>query len=247
MKNIKLKNWLWLIVIASLLTILDSRGYFNWLKKPVGQLVNPVKHTLYLNKVTEGSINQVEVGQLAMVEAELNKKIKENEHLRKLLGTKLPPSWQFVPANILSLNGYQMTIDMGQAMAIEKEMMVMALVDDKINGGVLVGKVDKVDLMKSTVGLLSAKEVMIKARTETGATGLIKEEKGELRLTEVLQEQTISSGELVLTQGTDGWLPGLVVGRVGEVSKVDTEVYQSASVDPIIEANSLRQVFVVSL
>jgi len=40
----KLKNWLLAISIAIILTILDNYGYFNWLKRSVGKLINPVKH-----------------------------------------------------------------------------------------------------------------------------------------------------------------------------------------------------------
>jgi rod shape-determining protein MreC len=247
MKSAKLKYWLLLVAIAILLIILDRSGYFNWLKRPIGQLVNPVKHAVYLNKVSEAGENQVEKGQLAIVEAELVSIALENEKLRKLLGTKLPPSWRFVPANILAFNGESMKIDIGQAMEINKDMMVMALVKDKINGGVLVGKIDKVELMNSTVKLTTDQEIAVKAKTEFGVEGMVKTQKNELKLVEVLQVDTINPGELILTQGVDGWLPGLVIGRVGEVSKIDTAIYQSAKIEPIMELSSLRQVFVVSL
>jgi rod shape-determining protein MreC len=247
MKSKKLKYWLLLVAIAILLTILDGRGYFNWLKRPVGRWINPVKQAVYLNKVTEENDYQIEEGQLAIVEAELVSKTNENERLRSLLETKLPPSWRFVPANILSLDGESMTIDIGQAMEIKKDMMVMALVKDKINGGVLVGRIDKVELMKSTVKLTTDQEVKVKAKTETGVEGVVKATKNELKLMEVLQVNRLNPGELILTQGVDGWLPGLVIGRVGEVIKIDTEVYQSAIVEPIMELDSLRQIFVVSL
>jgi cell shape-determining protein MreC len=247
MKSQKLKNWLLLVAIASVLVILDKQGYFNWLKRSVGQLVNPVKHRLYLNEVTEANSDQVESGRLAIVEAELVSKTEENERLRKLLETKLPPSWRFVPTNILGLSDETMTIDVGKAMEIDKGMVVMALVKEKINGGIVVGRIDKVDLMKSTVSLLTNKDMRVKVKTEAGVEGVVRNLKGELRLLEVLQVNTINPGELILSQGVDGWLPGLVIGRVGKVNKLDTEVYQTATVDLIIDISSLKQVFVVSL
>lgn len=247
MKSQKLKNWLLLVAIASVLVISDKQGYFNWLKRSVGQLVNPVKHRLYLNEVTEGNSDQVESGRLAIVEAELVSKTEENKRLRKLLETKLPPNWRFVPTNILGLTDETMTVDVGRKMEIDEGMMVMALVSEKINGGVLIGKIGKVNLMNSSVRLLNSKEMQIKVKTETGVEGVVKNLKGELRLLEVLQVNTINPGELILSQGAGGWLPGLVIGRVGKVNKLDTEVYQTATVEPIMEVNNLKQVFVVSL
>ena len=50
----------------------------------------------------------------------------------------------------------------------------------------------------------------------------------------------------MLTRGGDGWLPGLVIGRLGKVNKVDTEVFQTAEIEPIVAVESLKQVFVVN-
>lgn len=245
--NKKFKNWLLLVVIAIILIILDGRGYFNWLKRPVGNLVNPTKKVLYLNKVTEGSLKDEESGQLAILEAELVRVRIENKRLRELLETKLPPSYTFVPASILSLSSESMTIDIGEAMDIKEKMLVMGLVREKINGGIVLGRISKVDLMNSKVTLLTNVDSRVNAVTKSGAKGVVKVVEGKMRLMEVLQENALVKDELVLTEGKDGYLPNLVVGRIGEVRKVDTEVFQEAEVLEIFPITSLSQVFVVSL
>ena len=66
-------------------------------------------------------------------------------------------------------------------------------------------------------------------------------------LTEVLQEHKLIENELILTEGKDGFIPGLVIGRVGAISKVDTAIFQQAEMKPVIDVNQLEQVFVVAL
>jgi len=63
----------------------------------------------------------------------------------------------------------------------------------------------------------------------------------------VLQDQYLYQDELVLTQGKDGWLPGLVIGKIAGIEKVDTEIFQSATVNQLVSIDSLKQVFVVRL
>ena len=235
------------MLVAIFLTILDTRGYFNWLKRPVGKLVNPSKQAVYLNEVSDPDVGQTIKGELAILEAESLKLKLENKRLRELLETKLPPNWKFVPANVLRLSDDQMTIDVGEVMEIKKDMLVIGLEKQELNGGIVLGQVSKVDQMKSTVNLISHEESVVRMKTQSGAEGMVKGDGETMKLTEVLQEHSLTEGDLIMTKGLDGWLPNLVVGRVGKVNKLDTEIYQEAEIIKILRLDSLRQVFVVSL
>ena len=245
--NNKLKNWLVAILIAIILVIIDRVGYFNWLKRPVANIINPSRHKLYLNKVSNPSESELASGQAAILEAELKTVLAENERLRDLLGTKLPPSWQFVPANILNINNNQITIDVGSDMQVSSGMVVIGLKRNQVNNGLVIGQVVDVGLSQSKVRVLQDKDSRLNGITEAGVKGLVGGQGDKVSFKEVLQEYQLVENELVLTAGGDGWPPGLVIGRIGTIDKVDTEVFQSAEINLLIDLSSLRQVYIVSL
>ncbi len=245
--SIKLKYYLLALLVAIFLWFVDSRGYFNWLKRPVAKWSNPVRHTLYLNKVTPVTEAKIDLAEKAILEAELIKVKKENESIRNLLETPLPPNWKFWPGKIVKLSTTNMTIDIGKESKVIKGMTVMGIKKDKVNNGIVVGRIKSVNLMSSEVELIASEKLQLKAITESEVKGVVKEVENKLMLTEVLQEHKLIENELILTEGKDGFIPGLVIGRVGAISKVDTAIFQQAEMKPVIDVNQLEQVFVVAL
>ncbi len=246
MNRKKLKIWLSVVGIAIFLTFMDSRGWFNWLKLPIAKMVNPIKHKVYLEKAGGENVADRHQAQLAIIEAELEKTRNENQKLRELLETKLPPSWKFVPAKVIKLDRSEMLIDVGTKMDVKENMAVIALKKKDINNGIVIGQISQSSLTQSKVQLFNHKDSLVQVKTVSGAEGVIIGDGKTFRLGEVLQESVLEEAELILTRGADGWLPGLVVGKMGRINKVDTEIFQSAEVEPILPISELTGVFVVS-
>jgi rod shape-determining protein MreC len=69
---------------------------------------------------------------------------------------------------------------------------------------------------------------------------------GDINLQEVPQDVVIQSGELVLTSGLGGDYPAdVLIGQVVTVRKSDTDLFQTASVQPAVDFTALRAVLVV--
>ena len=65
-------------------------------------------------------------------------------------------------------------------------------------------------------------------------------------LDKILHEEPIAQGDLVYSEGTEGYLPrGLIVGRVNEVIEKQNEVFKQAKVKPIFDIRDLELVFVI--
>ena len=170
-------------------------------------------------------------------EAEVIKLKAENESLRRLLGANLPASWQFIPAKILSLKNDQLTINVGSKDGIGPGMNVLLLAEG--NQGILIGRIERAEPYLAKVSLISGAKV----KTESGASGEIT----GLQLIKVEQKYRLNQGDLIISEGGNGWLPDLLVGRVGKVDNVPTAVYQSAAVEPLVELENIAPVFVVKL
>jgi len=174
-------------------------------------------------------------------EAEVIKLEAQNESLRRLLGAKLPAAWQFIPAKILNLKDGRLTLNSGSKDGVGPGMNVLLLAEG--NQGILIGKIDRADPYLAQVDLISE----IRVRTGAGAVGKIKRQNLSLELLEVEQKYSLRQGDLILSVGGNGWLPDLLIGRVGKIDNVPTAVYQSAQVEPIIDPEAMFQVFVVKL
>lgn len=245
-----MRRWLVLVGLSGLVFLGDKWGWFNWLKRPVAGLSQPVRQRLYGLRVEKKAAIDKEVadeGKAVILEAELGKLRRENERLRELLGSRLPPNWQFVEANILQLKDEVMVIDVGSKMGVAEGEVVMGLVVEEVNNGVLLGKVKTVWPWQSQVELLADEAVEVRVRTEAGAKGKVRGGGGEVRLKEVLQTYQLNEGELILTEGKDGWLPNLVVGRVGQIESEATAVFQETRVVGVVNSYELDKVWVVSL
>ena len=185
----------------------------------------------------------VTVSDAPLIQAEAEKLKAENQELRKLLGANLPASWQFIPAKILSLKDGRLTLSAGSKDGAQAGMNVLVLAEAESHTGILIGKISRVDPYLAQVDLITDARV----RTSAGATGKIKRQNLSLELLEVEQKHSLNQGDLIVSEGKDGWLPDLLVGRVGKIDNVPTAIYQSAQVESIIDLDTVSRVFVVKL
>jgi rod shape-determining protein MreC len=91
----------------------------------------------------------------------------------------------------------------------------------------------------------SAVNVRLSAtQTDVMLTGSVT---GELSLEMIPQDITVKPGDLVLTSGLGGTYPAdIVVGQVVSVRKRETDLFQTASVQPSANLSALRAVLIIT-
>ena len=249
-KNIVL--FLSLLALSFIFIGFDKLNWLNWLKRPVEILTNPVKQAVYnfskqFNKkdIDSNYILQGKSDFLEMENTDLKVKIKsleqENTAMKKLLGAPLPVSWKFIPVKVLSVSNGIMAINQGSDAGIKEGMVV-------IFENVLIGKIIKVNPRLSKIMLPVYKDNEIKAKVlETSNKGIVKSGAGEtLILAEVLQEIKLLKDQTVITSGEEEVFPAdLIIGKINNIEKDETAVYQKAILEPLVDYKSLDNVFVI--
>lgn len=251
--------FLLLVFLSLFLFLIDQ---FGWLKQVRGVVQRPflvLTRPVYLanqsvsqsvRSFTSGSnseqvINlQTQLRQLAVDQNQLSTCLEENEHLKKFLGAPLPPQWKFKMARAVGLTE-KMRIDMGEKEEVEKGMTV---VFENIFVGQVVSVGERDSLVQLSTDPNSKIPVVVKTPGSSGvvARGLLKGQfGGKLVLDQVLQNEAIRQGDLVVTSGEEGYLPDLVIGQIKEIKKGTAEVYQQAIVLPLVDYSSLRFVLIV--
>jgi rod shape-determining protein MreC len=194
----------------------------------------------------EEEITQLEgkLRQLAVDQTQLSSCLEENERIKKLLGSPLPPQWHFLEARVIG-QGEQMKIDKGQRDKVVEGMMV-------ISENILLGRIVTVEENFSLVEKVNSPNVKIPVvvkkpgQASVQARGLLLGQyKDKLFLDRVLQGEQIQKGDLVITSGEENWLPDLLIGQIEEVLPKTAELYQTARVSPLVDYQELRIVFII--
>ncbi|HTK60519.1 MAG TPA: rod shape-determining protein MreC, partial [Candidatus Baltobacteraceae bacterium] len=154
----------------------------------------------------------------------------ENDELRALLGfvekQKTAPVVARVLARTPEAGTHTILIDRGSDDGIAVEMPVIAA------GGVLIGKIFKVDRASSVALLLTDTRSRVGASVQNAARtqGEVQGERGlslEMRL--IPQNEEIKVGDLIVTSGIEPLTPrGLVLGRVDEVLTQEKNPFKKA-------------------
>ncbi len=113
----------------------------------------------------------------------------------------------------------------------------------------LVGRIDAVTAGAARVQLItdSGSAVNVKIQNSNVDALLVGSVTGEVTLEEVPQDVDLKPGDLILTSGLGGNYPaGIVVGQVLTVRKIETDLFQTASVQPAVDLSNLAAVLVIS-
>lgn len=139
-------------------------------------------------------------------------------------------------------NASLLLIDQGSSAGVKAGQMVLSQ-------GVLVGRIFKVGERSALVELpisLGATVPVVVRHGDNVTKGVVEGNFNlTARLTQVLPTEELKSGDVIETS-SDGnvYPPGLVVGKVGTVSKSDAQLFQSASVTLLWDIKALELVFV---
>ena len=112
----------------------------------------------------------------------------------------------------------------------------------------LVGRVDAVIADAARVQLITdaASNVNIRLQNAETDASLVGSVTGDIRLDLIPQDVTIEVGDLVLTSGLGGgYPPDLIVGQVVNIRSRDFDLFQQATVQPVVDFNGLEFVLVI--
>ncbi len=113
----------------------------------------------------------------------------------------------------------------------------------------LVGRIDAVTANAARVQLITDPSSSINVRLERTQSEamLVGSITGDVSLEMIPQDLDLTPGDLVLTSGLGGdYPPDMVVGQVLNVRKKATDLFQTASIQPVVDFRSLKAVLVIT-
>lgn len=113
----------------------------------------------------------------------------------------------------------------------------------------LVGRVAAVTSGAARVQLITDPESSINIRLEPSRAQavVIGDVTGELSLDMIPQSAEVKVGDLILTSGLGGNYPSdILIGQVTGVRRIETDLFQNASVQPVVDFNTLEIVLIIT-
>jgi rod shape-determining protein MreC len=236
------------LVLSLVILLADHLGLLRSVKGFLEEkLVVPVRLKFFQTARPEVS-SQVKVCQekdseIASLKAQIASLKQENLSARKLLGAPLPSDWQFNPARVISSNKDEIMIDKGSEDKVKTGMVVVA-------EGIFLGTVESVSLKMAKVRLMSSpdakavvKVINKESLTLSGKGLLWGEGEGEMIIRQILAEEEVKAGDLVVVSTDSADLP---IGVILSVAYDKGEVFKTAQVKGILDLRSLETVFLVT-
>lgn len=112
----------------------------------------------------------------------------------------------------------------------------------------LVGRVAAVTSDGARVQLITDPDTAINVRIQpSGAEGLLEGSiTGDITIGAIPQDANINNGDLVLTSGLGGnYPPDMLIGQISGVRQRPVELFQTASVEPVVDFSQLEIVLVI--
>lgn len=236
----------------------DITHFLSLPKRVISYVTNPISFGLYqTNKNVSKQFNFIfnlrlaavenkalkeQLGQLLSENAKLRKKLAESEALVFQALHLDPKTYNLMPARPIGIGRY-LRIDKGLDAGI-KLGEVVVFNDNYI------GRIVAVSEKSSSIQLLSDPDSKVAAFSqglEGKAKGILKGEFGnDILLDKILHEEIVSVGDLVYSEGTEGFLPrGLILGKVSQVLERENEVFKQAKITPNFDIRDLEVVFVI--
>lgn len=252
-----------LTITLLILLVISSIILFNNTISPLGPIQNFIqgifsapKSWIYRTQRHIFTSKKDEVAQLEEENKKLigqmvdYKKIKEdNTALKSQMSLDEGASLKMIEASIVGYEGNnrrpgKLILDKGSEDGLKKNMTVVSEKN-------VVGKIGQVTPKFSTVIVPLSPEFSdvgktIRANTE----GIISGQQDFILYDHILITDNIQNGDIVVTKGSTavdgtGLRPDLVVGKVKAVSRQETQPFQTAEIESLIDYSKLTNVFVI--
>ncbi len=189
---------------------------------------------------------EAEVAELQAQVIQLQQQVGETEILAALVDfSRANPENTYLAAAVIGKDPspflHYVIINRGSNDGILRGMPVVT------NQG-LVGRVDAVIADASRVQLITdpASNVNVRLQNAETEASLVGSVTGDLSLDLIPQDLTIEEGDLVLTSGLGGgYPPDLIVGQVVNIRTRESDLFQQATVQPVVDFNRLQIVLII--
>lgn len=188
-----------------------------------------------------------EVSKLQGQVVSLQKSVQEGEVLAALVNfSRKNPENSYSAATVIGRDPSPflryLIIDKGSNDGIVKGMPV-------ITDQGLVGRIDAVISSASRVQLITDTNAVVNIRLEKAEKDavMLGSPSGDLSIDLLSQEVIVQPGDVLLTSGISGGYPAdIIVGQVLSVKKKDSDLFQLATVQPIVDFTRLKLVMVIT-
>ena len=253
-----LKLLIILSFLSLLILLLDINNLLSFPKSIFSYLTNPISFGLYQTSknigkqfyfvfqarfaAQENKALKEQIGQLLSENATLQKKFAEAEALVSQDKHLDPATYNLIPSRPIGISRY-LKIDKGASSGIKTGQAV-------IYNDNYVGKIIEVSERSANIQLLVDPDSKVAAFSQ-GLNGkakgiLIGQFGTDILMDKILHEEIINLGDLVYSEGTEGFLPrGLILGKVTKVMEQETQVFKQAKVLPNFDIRDLELVFVI--
>lgn len=249
---------IFLIFLSFAIFLLDKINIFGLPKRLTFYITNPVSFGIYNTNrnigrqfhfisaarfaAQENKALKEQTGKLFSENAQLRKRLAESEALLSQEKHLDPQTYNLLPARPIGLGRY-LKIDKGSRAGIKAGQTVVF--EDNY-----IGKIKNAMEESANVEILTDPDSKVSAfsqNQEGKAKGIVIGQFGtELLMDKILHEEKIASGDLVYSEGLEGFLPrGLILGKVTQVMERQNQVFKQAKVEPIFDIGDLELVFVI--
>lgn len=275
MLRLNIKKYIILVVVITLLIFLHYANLLRPIESFLNKSFKPIFSGFYslsanINKTylaqtqkqdLAAGLKQAEerINQLTAENANLRFLEEENLALRKHLNFLRKDNRRYLMANIISRGeligssgqgNQSVVIDKGSRDGLSAGLAVVSSTAlGTSSQGVIIGKVASVKEEIAEVYLITNKNSKLAAAilSENKTSGIASGDLGlTVKMDFIPQTENIKVGDIVATSGLEQSIPrGLVIGRVTNVSKENNEVWQIATVEPLVDLNGLAVVSIL--
>ncbi len=268
MAFIKKNNPLFIFtVVLGLLVFLHWTGIIRPLENFLSYLIGPVSekfyflgtqaNTSYSEKRTPDELLaeieklKLEVAKNTITDSHWKEVEDENKKLRDQIGFISSNNFKAVLANIVSKEesfyvtegSRDLVIDKGTKDGLRKDLGVLS------DNGIIIGKILEARDTSSRICLITTPGCQLAAslQNENKTKGITDGSLGlTIEMSYIPQLEKVSPGDTIITSGLGSDIPrGLVIGKVSDVRSESNEVWQDATIEPLINFNDLTVVSVV--
>ena len=269
MKKIAKNNPIFIaLVVFGLLVFLHSLGALRPLENFLGHALKPVNENFYRlgnsfrrsyqNSADQNSLKaQVEAlsKEVARLEVENSRQkelVAENAKLRSQLKFLSDNNFKAVAAAVIAREALAEGSEEGQDLIINKGSRDGLIVGQGVvsEEGLIIGKVIEVKETSAKICLTTSPECKLAAaiQNQTKTQGITDGDLGlTIKMNYIPQLEKIAVGDTVITSGLGGKIPrGLVIGKIIAVRNESNEVWQDATIEPLVNLNNLTVVTVIT-
>jgi rod shape-determining protein MreC len=224
--------------------VLGAQEWISSRYVAINQLVNApqdVEELRLRNIELESEVSRLQ-SQIIILQEQLD----ESQGLEELLGyARRRPEFQYAAAAVIGKDPspflHYIIIDHGSDEGIRRGMPV-------VTQSGLVGRIDAVTAGAARVQLITdpGSVVNVKLQAQKVNAQINGSITGEITLDMVPQDTNLEPGEVILTSGLGGNYPAdILIGQVITVRQFENELFQTATLQPIVDYSQLQAVLVI--